>query len=250
MNLVRTLVQLINALYFLRLTIRGRILPGFKPKTDDLVIDIGCGDKPFWRADVVLDNTKLGNEHRYSSSGINKEIGYFVDSDLTYTPFQSKTFDFSFCSHVLEHVPRPDLAINEITRISRSGYLEVPNGIMEVIYPFEAHLWFIYKIKDELVFIRKGQASHKILSEAHSKYYYLAKLVKSPVINFFWEGKIKYRIIDEIKESQKFSPTHIDPNIQPRYIHIIYIILIKLLRRFFYKNKDREVRAVVEKISL
>lgn len=248
MNPIKTFVQLINALFFLRLTIRGRILPGFKPKKDDLVIDLGCGDKPFWRADVLLDNSKLGNEHRYSSSGINKEIGYYVDSDLTKTPFSDKTFDFSFCSHVLEHVQRPDLAIKEIMRISHKGYLEVPNGIMEMIYPYQGHLWFIYQIKDELIFIRKGKGLHQALSIANSKYYYLTKLVKNPVINFYWEGSIKFRIIDELKQSERFLPTHIDKNVQPSYIHTIYILLIKFLRKLFYKNKGERIKLLRERL--
>lgn len=241
MNPLNILITFINALFFMRLTIKGRILPGFIPKEDDLVIDLGGGDKPFWRADVVLDKSSLGNEHRYSSSAIIKNIGLYIDSDITKTPFKNKTFNFSFCSHVLEHVQRPDLAIKEITRISQQGYIEVPNGIMEMIYPYQGHLWFIYQVKDELVFIRKGRGLHQALSDAHSKYYYLAKLVKTPFISFYWKGTIKYRIIDELKGSERFLPDHRDNNVQPNYIHITYIYLIKLLRKLFYKNKGERM---------
>lgn len=242
MSPLKILVSFINALYFSRFTIKGRILPGFKPKKNDLVIDIGGGDKPFWRADVVLDKSSLGNEQRYSSFGVIRNIGFYIDSDITKTPFQNKTFDFSFCSHVLEHVQRPDLAIKEIIRISKGGYLEVPNGIMEMIYPYQSHLWFVFKVRDELIFIRKSKKIHQVLSVANSGYIYLAKLVKTPFINFYWKGTIKYKIIDELKPLEKFFPSHVDNYVQPHYIHNTYILMINLLRKLFYKNKNETLR--------
>lgn len=108
---------------------------------------MGCGDKPFWRADVYLDKLSLGNEQRFSSSDVTKDFGLFIDSDITNTPFKNKVFDFSFCSHVLEHVEKPDLAIKEIVRISKAGYIEVPDGINEMLFPFHSHLWFIISMR-------------------------------------------------------------------------------------------------------
>jgi len=247
---LKILISFINALYFSRFTVKGRILPGFVPKKNDLVIDLGGGDKPFWRADVVLDNSNLGNVQRYSSSDIIRNLGFYIDSDIIKTPFQDKTFDFSFCSHVLEHVQRPDLAIKEIIRISKEGYVEVPNGIMEMIYPYQGHLWFVFKVKDELVFIRKSKGMHQNLSIANAKYIYLAKLVSTPFINFYWKTDIKYKIIDDLKTSEKFFPLHVDNYKQPFYIHNTYILMIKLLRKMFYKNKNGEIELLKEGLKI
>lgn len=49
-KLKNTLGSILNAFVFLNLFIRGKILPGFAINKNDLVIDIGCGDKPFWCA--------------------------------------------------------------------------------------------------------------------------------------------------------------------------------------------------------
>lgn len=248
MNPLKILLQLINASLFLRFTIKGRFLPGFISKKEDLVIDLGGGDKPFWRADVVLDKSSFGDEHRYSSSGIIKNIGLYVESDIIKTPFKNRTFDFSFCSHVLEHVQRPDQAIKEIIRISKKGYIEVPNGIMELIYPYQGHLWFIFQVNNELIFIRKGMNMHKTLSSASSKYFYLAKLVSTPFISFYWKDSIKYKIIDELKDSDKFYPYNFDKNIQPSYIHNAYILLVKLFRILFYISKEEKISLLKDQL--
>ncbi|HXT85222.1 MAG TPA: methyltransferase domain-containing protein, partial [Verrucomicrobiae bacterium] len=102
--------------YFFLLTdfIDRKIIPGFKIKKQDLVIDIGSGDKPFWRGDVFLDNLNLDNKQRITGKDIIHNLGTFVNGDITKTKFKNKTFDFSFCSHLLEHVEHPDLAIKEI----------------------------------------------------------------------------------------------------------------------------------------
>ena len=43
-------------------------------------------------------------------------------------PFADKTFDYAICSHVLEHVERPDTVIAELTRVAKAGYIEVPDS--------------------------------------------------------------------------------------------------------------------------
>jgi ubiquinone/menaquinone biosynthesis C-methylase UbiE len=86
-----------------------KIVPGFKIKKNDLVLDIGSGDKPFWRGNVFLDNLELKNLHRHTDTQTIKDLGLFVNGDITKTKFKNKAFDFSFCTHLLEHVDRPDL---------------------------------------------------------------------------------------------------------------------------------------------
>ena len=44
---------------------KGKVIPGFSTSRNELVVDLGCGDKPFWRADVFVDKVSLGNEQRY-----------------------------------------------------------------------------------------------------------------------------------------------------------------------------------------
>jgi SAM-dependent methyltransferase len=58
--------------------------------------------------------------------------GNIVYCDVTDINFPDDTFDLIICSHVLEHVPRDDIAITELYRVLKSGgaaILQVPIGM-------------------------------------------------------------------------------------------------------------------------
>jgi ubiquinone/menaquinone biosynthesis C-methylase UbiE len=225
--------------YFFLLTdfIDRKITPGFKIKKNELVIDIGSGDKPFWRGDVFLDNLNLGNKQRITGKSTVHNLGTFVNGDITKTKFKSKTFDFSFCSHLLEHVEHPDLVINEITRISKRGYIEVPNGLIESIKPFHSHLWFIYYVNNKLVFVRKTQKAHDILSQNGKHYQYLVKDIKNPFIRIYWKKNIPFEIVNEENKAKKFEVINTKATKQHENRFDYYMFLVILLRKFFYAKK-------------
>lgn len=231
-----------NIFFFGRFFLIGRVYPGFVPKKSELVIDVGCGDKPFWRSDVCLDDLSLGNDQRYSSNAVVKNFGYFVDSSIYRMPFKNKAFDFSFCSHVLEHVDDPAKAIEEITRISKRGYIELPDGVVETMFPYQSHLWFIFLQKEELVFIRKSKKVHNTLLKNGTKYLHLPRYMKDPFIRLYWKGKIKYKIIDETPVKEKFFSTPDKRFVQPHLIYKLYLLFTAILRRLFYKKKDEFIR--------
>lgn len=240
-NLKSVIGSFLNVIIFSKLFFRGKLRPGFNLTRDDLVIDIGCGDKPFWRADVFLDNTSLGDEQRFSSTGIEKNFGFFVDSDIVKTPFKDKTFDFSFCAHVLEHVERPDLAIKEIVRISRRGYIEVPDGLIEVMSPYQSHLWFVFYNNKELIFIRKSKKINQTLTGNGTKYSYLSKFIKDHSIRMYWKQNIKYKIVDDLGISEKYISMYDGRHDQPEYVQKTYLFLVNLMRLIFYKRKTLSI---------
>lgn len=213
-----------------------KIAPGFKIKKGALAVDIGSGDKPFWRADVYVDDLSLGDTQRASHSKTVHNIGKFVNANVMKLPFKDKSFDFSFCSHLLEHVEDPGVAIKEIVRISKSGYIEIPNGIMETIQPFISHIWFVYKNKNKLVFVRKSKKIHEVLYENGREFDPFISDVSDPFIRLYWKKNIKYEIIDIYKNSEKYySPKAIKS--EKRSINY-YLVFMKVFRSIFYKNKN------------
>src|SRR5258706_7290970 len=149
---------------------KRKIHLGFTIGKDALVVDFGSGDKPFWRADVFVDKLSLGNLQRASHSKTVHNLGTFVDADVLHLPFRDKVFDFSFSSHLLEHVENPKQTLKEMMRVSKAGYFEVPNGILETIRPFHSHLWFIYETTNGIVFFRKGKHMHEVLQQNGKKH--------------------------------------------------------------------------------
>jgi SAM-dependent methyltransferase len=123
---------------------------------DALVLDVGSGDKPHWRADVLLDRY-VGDEHADQRSGTAKARvdRPLFDADAADMPFADHAFDYAICSHVLEHVEHPDRVVAELVRVARGGYIEVPEAASAKIVDFPSHLWWVTLDEGVLVFTAK-----------------------------------------------------------------------------------------------
>jgi ubiquinone/menaquinone biosynthesis C-methylase UbiE len=191
---------------------------------------------------VFVDKLSLGRQksQRITKTGIIQNIGKFVNTDITKTPFKNKAFDFSFCSHVLEHLEKPEAAIKEITRISRSGYIEVPDSIIETIRPRQSHLWFIFQVGAKLIFIRKSKSIQKILLLHGKKHEDALNTMKELFIRFYWKDKIEYEVIDnlEVNEKQNFSDEEADESTYHK--EGPYMLIVKVLRYLFHQPKPKK----------
>lgn len=122
----------------------------------DIVLDVGSGDKPHWRADVLVDRF-LDAGHAGQRSGrpearISRPMFHADGADL---PFADRAFDFAVCSHVLEHVVDPGAVVAELTRVAKAGYIEVPEASSAKILDFPSHLWWCRLDGSTLVFTAK-----------------------------------------------------------------------------------------------
>ena len=123
---------------------------------EGLVLDIGSGDKPHWRADVLLDNfpeAEYGIQR--GSGGVAKISAPMVVGDIQNLPFKDKQFDFVIASHVLEHIPDVAQACRELQRVAKSGYIELPYEGMAKILDLESHIWWCKKQERKLIFTPK-----------------------------------------------------------------------------------------------
>ncbi len=112
-------------------------------RDDDLVLDVGSGDKPSWRADVLLDRY-AGAEFAAQRSGrasarVSRPL---FDADAADMPFADGAFDYAICSNLLEHVTDPVGVAAELTRVAKAGYIEVPEAASAKIVDFPSHLWW------------------------------------------------------------------------------------------------------------
>ncbi|HEY7626642.1 MAG TPA: class I SAM-dependent methyltransferase [Ilumatobacteraceae bacterium] len=124
-----------------------------------LVLDVGSGDKPHWRADVLLDRFVDDNHSAQRSGRARARVDRpLFDADAESMPFADRVFDYAICSHVLEHVHHPDRVISELTRVAKAGYIEVPEAASAKIVDFPTHLWWVTRQDDVLVFTAKQTA--------------------------------------------------------------------------------------------
>lgn len=108
-----------------------------------LVLDVGSGDKPSWRADVLLDrytdDSFAGQRSGMRGARVSRPL---FDADAADMPFADGVFDYAICSNLLEHVTDPVGVARELTRVARAGYIEVPEAASAKIVDFPSHLWW------------------------------------------------------------------------------------------------------------
>lgn len=128
-------------------------------KIEDLVLDIGSGNNPSPRADILADFFPDESIHR---QGAVVEDRPLVVCSLENLPFKNKAFNFSICSHVFEHLEFPEVAANEIGRVSNAGYIETPAYGKDILVGSGyMHLWQIVSFENKMYFFQYSEREHK-----------------------------------------------------------------------------------------
>lgn len=97
------------------------------------ILDAGCGEG--FITDLLARNVEnveiIGLEYTREAIDIAKAANqdiYFVQGDIYAMPFEKNEFDLVLCTEVLEHLKRPDCALQELTRVaSHTIFLTVPS---------------------------------------------------------------------------------------------------------------------------
>lgn len=222
-----------------------------------LVLDVGSGDKPFWRADVIIDKYLNDNQQRNSGPVILDNKKLFIKADVEELPFKDKVFDFVFCSHLLEHVENPDKAIKELMRVSKRGYIEVPNIILDMLKPFPSHLWFC-EYEDKTLIFNQKENRNDLYFKNIKKFgdlffnksifqYILAKNYKSIFISLYWENSINFKI--KKTENAYFYKSRKNTekkNLINNIAFFAYLIFYTIITILFYKKKNIELKSLLK----
>ena len=169
-------------------------------RRDDIVIDIGSGNNPILRANILVDKYIDIDVERYSGIIIDRP---FLNADAEKLPFKNKAIDFVYCSHVLEHIPNPDFFLRELERVGKRGIIVTPHGDYEKLDPRKMHLWYIWNNDGKLLLKQKyhwdeysdfSRYFYQItISQGYWKFY--SKNWKLFNTTYLWEEKIDYEII-------------------------------------------------------
>lgn len=94
-----------------------------------MILDIGCGTSP--HGNVNLDI--LITTHEKEKYIKFKKIDNFIIGDCCNLPLRKELFNIVYASHVLEHLIRPDLGLEEMKRVSNNKVIiRVPNNPVNV----------------------------------------------------------------------------------------------------------------------
>ena len=162
-------------------------------------MDLGCSLTNYWpEANHFADI----NDFEEGFKKIN--LKYTKITPNQKLPFKDKEFDFVILSHVMEHVANLIEFKNEIERIGKEGYIELPSKLNDnIVFGCDEEIlghkwWFEFDDdKQELLYTPKVDAIEKFLSVAQvwkfQKFY-----EDSFVLQFHWKDKIN------IKEREPF----------------------------------------------
>lgn len=168
-----------------------------------VVLDVGSGDKPHWRADVLVDRyvdeTFASQRSGRRRARVDRPL---FDADAAHLPFADRAFDYVICSHMLEHVTDPAAVIDELTRVAKAGYVEVPEASSAKIVDFPSHLWWCRLDDGVLVFTAKTDPwfdadIHRFLSDSGLERRLgrlLDRDLEHRVISLRWQGSLRYRV--------------------------------------------------------
>lgn len=174
-------------------------------QAEDRVIDVGGGNNPLSRADVVTDLCFDDNHHRSGQDLVRYDGKQYVECQVESLPFPDQSFDFAFCSHVLEHAVDPAAACEELMRIARRGYLEVPHLWSELMLGYPAHRWLIEMVDGVLTFRRRTFLQHPFkqvlrgdaLTDPDFSDRYEIGFRNLQTVQLAWEGRFEYQVLDE-----------------------------------------------------
>ena len=164
------------------------------------ILDIGCGYTAHENATVICDVQDLSSFYKDKN---------FVKLDGNVLPFKDNEFDFVIASHVIEHVKDVKIFINELSRISSKGYIELPT-ILEDNLVFENkkdHFWHMEfdDIDNKLQISEKIQYLEPVITVSTSKMF--SNIFRqSLVLELYWEDSIEFNLINKNKNDiQKVS---------------------------------------------
>ena len=171
-------------------TSREHVLNTLKENQNDWkILDIGCNIAAVEFAQTVAD------VQNFSKFYEKKDKKFVLIKDKT-LPFSNNQFDFVYASHVIEHVENISLFIQELQRISKKGYIELPTILEDNIVlsdnSVKDHKWFFKfdDVKNILLAERKKQLiepfiTHGVLFGSLRK-----NFRSSLVLELIWEDKI------------------------------------------------------------
>ena len=168
--------------------------------SDWKVLDIGCGYGANKYATTISDIVDYSDHYKDKT---------FVKITEKKLPFKDKEFDYIIASHVVEHVEDISYFLNELSRVGKRGYIEVPTRLEDnlVFENKKDHIWHLVfdDVNNQINISKKQQYFEPVLTVGTIKKlneYFRESLV----IELSWEDSIKFKMVeDNLKTPVKIS---------------------------------------------
>jgi uncharacterized protein YbaR (Trm112 family)/SAM-dependent methyltransferase len=155
---------------------------------DKLVLDVGSGDNPHLRADVLCEKYLHDNLYRSGSVALDRPL---VAGDASALPFKTGAFDVLVSSHLIGHLKNPQSFFRDAGRVAKSGLFIAPSSIFEQLFSIHTHLWLIEQKENALHFVPKSQPiCHPVIHKFFENYVLSSLLKLDSFLLDHWESLI------------------------------------------------------------
>lgn len=222
----------------------------FNPPASGLVLEIGSGDNPNPRSNVLLDRF-LGSDNRERGGDLVVDRP-FVVADAHHLPFKEGAFAYIICSHILEHMDDPVLFAGELSRVGKAGYIQSPSEIAERLFHWSFHRWYVNLVGDTFVLHPKEPAEpfgelFDYLYEYNPAYYFFQRSMPDLFwAEHEWHGQVKVRVQDESPLKLKDEATAkalAQPRVSP--LRMIVLFASALVARLVRTDTRKRLRRLV-----
>ena len=119
----------------------------------------GIGSKTIFMKSKGIEVVSIDIDFRSLRNLAEDGPGSIICGDVQYLPFKDNIFDSVMCSEVLEHLPYPELCINEVYRVTKK------NGVGVFTTPvFNLHYKILIKIFRKICGIEKDKSHLHVFS--------------------------------------------------------------------------------------
>lgn len=183
------------------------------------VLDVGGWAAPLNRADWVIDLMPYETRGALAPDGVGPPPARFTPSRWVVAdicahrpwPFEDDFFDFAVCTFTLEDVRDPIRVCEELSRVARAGYVEVPSLLDELTWmnrelsggPWVGHShhrWLCTRKDGELLFLSKFHSLNARPRARVPRRWARQLSVRERVLAHFWEGSLPARELAAIDD--------------------------------------------------
>lgn len=163
----------------------------------DLVLEVGPGQKPMIRSDVLVDKFLTDDTERGGELVIDRPL---IVADICALPFKDKVFDYAYTAHTLEHIEDIEQALSELQRVAKRGCIIVPHWHWEGLWNYPFHLWLISAREGKIIFRRKCRLFELDETELRGRtkdlvWHLISRNLEAFEVRYEWDGKIDYEIV-------------------------------------------------------
>lgn len=190
----------------------------FTPPKTGLVLEVGSGDNPHPRADILLDRFIEDNTERGGGIVVDRPM---VVADAHHLPFRTGAFRYIICSHILEHMDDPQQFVQELTRTGVGGYIGCPTEIAERLFHWSFHRWYVNRVGDTLVMHPKepaepfGELFDYLYAYNPAYTFFQRSMPHLFWLDYEWEGHINLRVAEQ-SPLRLSDPETLHTMVQPR----------------------------------